>query len=70
MRTSVTDIETDVVDLSDCGLSEAMTLQDPLIVESLAVLCSHLAEQPEIQNAGGPRERGEHFDTLCQGSGS
>ena len=69
MRTFATDIESDVVDLSRCGLLEALALQDPSVTASLEALLGRLAEQPEIQAVGGGTDdKNEHFSLLCQGS--
>lgn len=54
VRTSTTDIESGLVDLSRFGLQEAMTLCDPLVVESQSVLLKSLMEEAGGQDAGGP----------------
>jgi hypothetical protein len=67
--TSPTDIETDVVDLSHCGLGEAMTLQDPLLMASLESVVEAVAGQPEMQSAGGTDNPNpsEYFPAPCSG---
>lgn len=54
MTTSATELETDVVDLSHCGLQDVMTCHDPLVVDALHTLVRHLGERSAAQsNSGG-----------------
>lgn len=50
MRTSATDteVETEIVDLSNCGLEELMALRDPLVVGSLDALVRHVVERAAV----------------------
>ncbi|MGW6144602.1 hypothetical protein [Streptomyces sp. NPDC055140] len=56
MRTSTTDIETGLVDLSRWGLQEAMALRDPLVAEAQHALLEHLTEDAVGQVVGGGGE--------------
>lgn len=54
MTTSATEFETDLIDLSRCGLQEVLALQDPAIVDALSDLVQHLGERAGAQsNSGG-----------------
>ncbi|BCL32003.1 hypothetical protein GCM10017557_68620 [Streptomyces aurantiacus] len=55
VTTSATEFETDLVDLSQCGLQEVMTFHDPLVVDALHTLVRHLGERSAAQanNGGG-----------------
>ncbi|MDT0433095.1 MULTISPECIES: hypothetical protein [Streptomyces] len=53
MTTTATEFESDLVDLSRCGLHEVMTLHDPLFVDALDVLVRHLGERPTFQSNSG-----------------
>ncbi|WP_125506792.1 MULTISPECIES: hypothetical protein [unclassified Streptomyces] len=54
MRTSTTDIESGLVDLSGCGLREAMALSGDPIAKAQEALLAELAREAAGQNAGGP----------------
>ncbi|MER7974037.1 hypothetical protein ABZ439_19050 [Streptomyces sp. NPDC005840] len=53
VTTTATEFESDLVDLSRCGLHEVMTLHDPLFVDALDVLVRHLGERPTFQSNSG-----------------
>ncbi|MGW0332491.1 hypothetical protein ACWD0J_11575 [Streptomyces sp. NPDC003011] len=53
MTTSATEFETDLVDLSRCGLQEVMTLHGPVVREALSTLVRHLGEKAAAQSASG-----------------
>ncbi|MEV1082147.1 hypothetical protein AB0I98_28490 [Streptomyces sp. NPDC050211] len=53
MTSSATEFETDLVDLSQCGLQEVMTFHDPLVVDALHTLVRYLGEGPAAQSANG-----------------
>ncbi|WP_405621079.1 hypothetical protein [Streptomyces sp. NBC_00076] len=53
MTTSATEFETDLVDLSRCGLQEVMTLRGPAVDEALSTLVRHLGEKTAAQSASG-----------------
>ncbi|MFF9622536.1 hypothetical protein [Streptomyces griseosporeus] len=53
MTTSATEFETDLVDLSRCGLHEVMTIRDPLLQDALHTLVRHLADRPALQSDSG-----------------
>ncbi|MDB1088321.1 hypothetical protein PJ985_12170 [Streptomyces sp. ACA25] len=66
MSTSATEFETDLVDLSHCGLREVMSLRDPLVVDALDALVRHLRERAAVQADGGG-EGSPHLATGCAG---
>lgn len=66
MWSSTTEIESGLVDLSRCGLQEAMTLHDPLVVESQDALLRVLVQEAAGQNAGGGAGS-SHFVSRCDG---
>lgn len=53
MTTSATEFETDLVDLSRCGLHEVMTIRDPLLQDALHTLVRHLGERSAAQSNSG-----------------
>ncbi|MET7737606.1 MULTISPECIES: hypothetical protein [unclassified Streptomyces] len=53
MTTTATEFETDLVDLSRCGLHGVMTLHDPLLADALRTLVRHLDERSAFQSASG-----------------
>jgi hypothetical protein len=53
VTTTATEFETDLVDLSRCGLHEVMTIHDPLLTEALDSLVRHLRERSAFQNNSG-----------------
>ncbi|GAA1417207.1 hypothetical protein GCM10009601_10780 [Streptomyces thermospinosisporus] len=53
MTTSATEIETDVIDLSRCGLREVMALRDDSVTDALSSLVRHLGERTAAQSASG-----------------
>ncbi|PZT71001.1 hypothetical protein DN402_00755 [Streptomyces sp. SW4] len=55
MTTSATEFETDLVDLSRCGLQDVMTSHDPRFVDALHTLVRRLGETPALQSASGER---------------
>jgi hypothetical protein len=65
VRTSATELETDLVDLSLCGLQEAMTVRHPLVVASLDALTESLVERSAAQDNSGSGS--PHFATDCSG---
>ncbi|GAB3666665.1 hypothetical protein [Streptomyces sparsus] len=66
MRTSATECETDLVDLSLCGLQEAMAVRHPLVVTSLDALMESLLERSAAQDNSGSGS--PHFATGCSGT--
>ncbi|MCT7356181.1 hypothetical protein N4P33_29120 [Streptomyces sp. 15-116A] len=53
MTTSATEIETDLIDLSRCGLREVMALRDATVTDALSSLVRHLGEKTAAQSASG-----------------
>ena len=68
VRTSATDteVETDIVDLSNCGLEELMALRDPLVVGSLDALVRHVTERAATLKASGGDDS-PYFTSDCGG---
>jgi hypothetical protein len=54
VKTSTTDIDSGLVDLSRCGLREAMTLSGPSITQAEEELLEELIREATGQSAGGP----------------
>lgn len=52
MTSSATEFETDLVDLSRCGLDEVMSLRDARVVEALDTLVRHLGVGAMTQRDG------------------
>jgi len=53
VTTSATEFETDLIDLSRCGLQEVMALRDSAVVDALSTLVRHLGERAAAQSASG-----------------
>ncbi|NEA98394.1 hypothetical protein [Streptomyces sp. SID13726] len=53
MTTYATEFETDLIDLSRCGLQEVMALRDPAVVDAMSALVRHLGERTAAQSASG-----------------
>ncbi|MEU9337871.1 hypothetical protein AB0D49_32685 [Streptomyces sp. NPDC048290] len=66
--TSATEFETDLVDLSRCGLHEVMTLHDPVFVAAVQALVTRLGESPAIQNDSGSNNS-PYLAVDCGGDG-
>ncbi|GHD89691.1 hypothetical protein GCM10010508_31700 [Streptomyces naganishii JCM 4654] len=67
MKTSTADIDSGLVDLSGCGLREAMALSGPLITRAEELLLGELTREAVGQSAGGPNA-GRYSSARCDAS--